>query len=253
MQTLDYTVIPDRVVVDNLGESGDNSLDESGENPPMTEPDTASVPVLQHAPIEQMTPELDLQHQSDPIIEPDEPMLPKRNAANDNQSPPMTDVHPPRLPPRSNRGIPKPTYELDPTSKVKYPMSNYVTTNHLSESNKSFVCQLSFVRIPNSMQEALSNQNWQAAMEEELRSLKKNDTWKIVDLPIGKKSMGCRWIFTVKYFADGTIDRYKARLVEKGYSEKYGIDYTETFAPVAKINTSRVLLSLAANLDWPLH
>ncbi|CAL8991733.1 unnamed protein product, partial [Prunus brigantina] len=117
----------------------------------------------------------------------------------------------------------------------------------------SFVCQLSSVRIPNSMQEALSDQNWQAAMEEELRSLKKNNTWKIVDLPAGKKPVGCRWIFTVKYLADGTIDRYKARLVAKGYSQKYGVDYTETFAPVAKINTVRVLLSLAANLDWPLH
>ena len=73
------------------------------------------------------------------------------------------------------------------------------------------------------MQETLLDQNWQAAMEEELRSLKKNDTWKIVDLPAGRKPVGCRWIFTMKYLADGTIDRYKARLVAKGYSQNMGL------------------------------
>ncbi|RVX04712.1 Retrovirus-related Pol polyprotein from transposon RE2 [Vitis vinifera] len=84
-------------------------------------------------------------------------------------------------------------------------------------------------------------------------ALEKNGTWEITDLPIGKKPVGCKWIFTVKYKANGNVDRYKARLVAKGFTQSYGIDYQETFAPVAKLNTVCVLLSLAANLDWSLH
>ncbi|RVW31514.1 Retrovirus-related Pol polyprotein from transposon RE1 [Vitis vinifera] len=158
-----------------------------------------------------------------------------------------------RLPHRHNRGIPKPTYEPELSTKVKYPMSNYVSNHRLSESNKSFVNQLSTVAIPNSVQEALADPRWKAAMNEEMKSLQKNETWELVECPPGKKPVGCRWIYTVKYKADGSIERFKARLVAKGYTQTYGIDYTETFAPVAKINTVRVLLSLAANLDWPLQ
>ncbi|RVW73899.1 Retrovirus-related Pol polyprotein from transposon RE1 [Vitis vinifera] len=91
--------------------------------------------------------------------------------------------------------------------------------------------------IPNSVQEALADPRWKAAMNEEMKSLQKNETWELVECPPGKKPVGCRWIYTVKYKADGSIERFKARLVAKGYTQTYGIDYTETFAPVAKINT----------------
>ena len=116
-------------------------------------------------------------------------------------------------------------------------MSNYLSNHHLSKSNKSFVNQLSIVVIPNSVQEALVDPRWKAAMNEEMKSLQKNETWQLVECPPGKKPVGCRWIYTVKYKADGIIERFKARLVAKGYTQTYGIDYTETFAPIAKINT----------------
>lgn len=165
----------------------------------------------------------------------------------------VPEPHRRQLPQRHTRGIPKSTYEPELSSKAKYPMSHYVSNHRLSESNMSFVNQLSAVSIPNSVQEALSDPRWKEAMNEEMKSLEKNETWELVDPPSGKKPVGCRWIYTVKYKADGTIERFKARLVAKGYTQTYGIDYTETFAPVAKINTVRVLLSLAANLDWPLQ
>lgn len=132
-------------------------------------------------------------------------------------------------------------------------MSHYLSNHRLSESNKSFVNQLSVVAIPNNVQEALSDPRWKAAMNEEMRSLQENKTWELVKRPGGKKVVGCRWVFTVKYKSNGEIERFKARLVAKGYSQTYGVDYTETFAPVAKINTVRVILSLAANLGWPLQ
>ena len=85
-----------------------------------------------------------------------------------------------------------------------------------------------------------------------MRALEKNGTWEEITLPKGKHVVGCKWIFTVKYNAEGQVERYKARLVARGFTQTYGLDYEETFAPVAKLNTVRVLLSLAVNLDWPL-
>src|SRR4051812_49699814 len=90
-------------------------------------------------------------------------------------------------------------------------------------------------------------------MLEELQALKKNDTWNVVSLLPGKRAVRYKWVFTVKQTPEGKVDMYKTRLVAKGYSQTYGIDYDETFAPVAKMSTVRMLVSCATNFSWPLH
>ena len=81
-----------------------------------------------------------------------------------------------------------------------------------------------------------------------MSALENNKTWEIVERPKEKNIVDCKWIFTLKYKADGSLERHKARLV----AQTYGVDYQETFAPVAKMNTVRILLSLVAHYNWQL-
>ncbi|KAJ9560780.1 hypothetical protein OSB04_005940 [Centaurea solstitialis] len=157
------------------------------------------------------------------------------------------------LPARANRGVPAKRYSPEQFSRgSRYPMAN-IANGCLSTEAKAFSASLYLEKIPSSTEEALDSENWKGAMDEEMDALRKNETWEKCSLPTGKKPVGCRWIFTVKYKPDGKIDRYKARLVAKGYTQTYGIDYSETFSPVAKIDTIRVLFSIASNQGWPLH
>jgi hypothetical protein len=84
------------------------------------------------------------------------------------------------------------------------------------------------------------------AMSEELTALQQNGIWDLVPLPSGKVAIGCRWISKVKTREDGSVERYKARLVARGYSWEYGIDYEETEAPVAKMTSVRTIIAVAA-------
>ncbi|KAA0026173.1 Retrovirus-related Pol polyprotein from transposon TNT 1-94 [Cucumis melo var. makuwa] len=105
---------------------------------------------------------------------------------------------------------------------------------------------------PTSYQEASTDPLWQKAINDELQVIEKMHTWEYVDLPSGKRHIGCKWIYKIKTHFDGTIERYKARLVAKGYSQEYGIDYEETIAPVARMTSVRSLLAVAAAKQWPL-
>ena len=84
-------------------------------------------------------------------------------------------------------------------------------------------------------------------MKEELDALLKIGTWDLVDLLAGKSTIGCKWVYTIKTQSDGTVDRYKARLVANGFTQEYGINYEETFASVARLTYVRILIAVFAS------
>ncbi|KAM0029839.1 putative RNA-directed DNA polymerase [Helianthus debilis subsp. tardiflorus] len=112
-------------------------------------------------------------------------------------------------------------------------------------------CQFALSVVePSSHQEAIKIVEWKNAMEEEIVALERHKTWSLTRLPAGKKAIGLKWVFKLKFHADGSIQRHKARLVAKGYSQQSGIDYEETFSPVARFETIRIVLALAAQKGW---
>ena len=109
---------------------------------------------------------------------------------------------------------------------------------------------------PNTYKQAMKSNDaelWQQAAEEEINSLNANGTWDIVPLPKDRKPIGSRWVFRVKRNADGTVERYKARVVAKGFSQRPGLDYTEVFAPTFRMASIRTIIALAAKHDYHLH
>ena len=112
---------------------------------------------------------------------------------------------------------------------------------------------LAIASEPTSVSVALSNPKWFKAMQEEYQALQNNHTWDLVLPSEPVKVVGNKWIFKIKYHADGTISRYKAMLVAKGFHQTQGVDYIETFSPVVKASTVRVILSLAIMNRWQLR
>ena len=86
-----------------------------------------------------------------------------------------------------------------------------------------------------------------------MQALDDHGMWDLVPLPTGKKTIGCRGVFAVKFNPDGSVARLKARLVAKGYAQTYGVDYSDTFSLIAKLTYVRLFISLAASYDWDLH
>ncbi|XP_026459770.1 uncharacterized protein LOC113360478 [Papaver somniferum] len=106
---------------------------------------------------------------------------------------------------------------------------------------------------PENFEEASKEAVWIKSMEEEVVVINDNDTWEKVARPSDKEVIGVKWIYKVKYNADETVQRYKERLVAKGYLQQPGIDYKETFAPVARLDTIRSVISMDSQKGWLLY
>ncbi|KAL8117699.1 hypothetical protein AgCh_015538 [Apium graveolens] len=151
---------------------------------------------------------------------------------------------------KSTRNHQKPGWLQDyVTDKSVSHISNLVFT----EIQPSFRCFLSTLTSnidPVHFKDAVKSPHWRIAMNEELSALESNDIWEITSLPPGKVAIGCKWLFKTKFRPNGTVERHKSRLVILGCRQKYGEDYLETFAPVAKMSTVRTLLTVAAIENW---
>ena len=109
---------------------------------------------------------------------------------------------------------------------------------------------------PATFQEAINSPDqvhWRNAIDAELKSMHLRGVFRAAKLPHGQSAIGTKWVFKIKRKADGSVEKYKARLVAKGFKQKYGIDYTETFSPVIKYVTLRMVIAITKYFDWPLH
>ena len=106
---------------------------------------------------------------------------------------------------------------------------------------------------PSSFEEAVDQQVWREAMVEEYDSIMWNDLWEIVPRPEGKSVMTSWWIYKVKFVANGSIEKHKARFVARDFSQVEGVDYDETFAPVARYTSIRTIMAIAAEMVWKIH
>jgi len=140
-----------------------------------------------------------------------------------------------------------------PTLGTKYPLYHFISYNRYSPSHLCYIANVSRDEEPPSYKLAMTDPKWQEAMNSELQALIDNQTWSLVPLPLAKCPISCKWVYRIKRKADGSVERYKARLVARGFTQTAGIDYHDTFSPTAKMVTVRCLLAIAASLNWPLH
>ena len=97
------------------------------------------------------------------------------------------------------------------------------------------------------------SKQWQDAVIDELESIKKNDVWELTSLLDGRKAIGCKWILRKKFKADGSLDKYKARLVVKGFNRQSGVDFVDTYSPIAKFTSNRIIMFVVTRMDLELH
>jgi hypothetical protein len=129
-------------------------------------------------------------------------------------------------------------------------MNDYTSGEEFSDEDTLAHLVLFAESDPIAFDEAIKDSKWRKAMDAEIEAIERNHTWELMELPEGEKTVGVKWIYRTKLNEKGEVDKFKARLVAKGYTQKYGIDYSEVFAPVARHDTIRMIISLAAMNEW---
>ena len=157
-----------------------------------------------------------------------------------------TAISVPSLSPLSNLTHPAvPNFKAAPLPPVTHPMQTQ-SKSGIFKPKLGYKAQIDYsITEPTSFTTASKHPQWCDAMHEEFQAVQKQGTWCLVPPPSTKNIVGCKWVYKLKYNSDGTIARYKARLVAKGFHQQYGIDFDETFSPVVKPPTVRLVLSLA--------
>jgi Reverse transcriptase (RNA-dependent DNA polymerase) len=169
------------------------------------------------------------------------------------EPPPSPQPQQPDIAPRAQRTHKAPE-KFDPGS--------YISAQHESQASIAYKADTTMWNEaasiePQSYEEAINHpvygKEWTVAIQEEYDSLMRNGAWELVEMPSGKNIVSCKWVFKAKQDANGNVVRFKARLVARGFSQAYGVDYFETYAPVAKLATYRTIFALSALEKWEIH
>ena len=110
------------------------------------------------------------------------------------------------------------TIAQDRPKGTKYPMHHFHSNSQFSSTHSAYIANITSTKEPHTYAQVILDPNWQKAMDEELSALQLNQTWTLTSLPVGQKSIGCKWVYKLKYNSDGSVDRYKACLVANGYT-----------------------------------
>ncbi|WJX11887.1 hypothetical protein P8452_02442 [Trifolium repens] len=143
------------------------------------------------------------------------------------------------------------------STRVRFPsvrLINHEIATYNAVNDDGDLVHLAFLAgtEPVDWHEAISDSHWKDAMNEEINSIEKNKTWRLVELPPQKKPVSVKWIFKIKRNPDGSILKHKARLVARGFLQQQGIDYNEVYAPVARMETIRLVIAIASSMNWSL-
>jgi hypothetical protein len=161
------------------------------------------------------------------------------------EAPPQSEAQPERMRDASE----EPAQPLSRSGRAVRLPQRYQANQAICESGEEIVTPTSYEQATAGPQK----KQWEAAINDELQSLAVNDVWELVDIPKGVNIVSNKWVFKVKRLPNGQIDKYKARLVARGFTQQHGIDYYETFAPVVRMESLRILLAIAASEDLEIH